>query len=75
MVGYLFFKFKGNLDRKLRSASFVFETFDDKIKKLKFDESDIHEEQLFFDDTIWEIVDMREIEKHPVIRGSMAKQL
>jgi hypothetical protein len=56
IVGYLLFNFEGDLDRKLRSTTFIFESFDGKTKKLKFKESDIHR-PLFWDDTIWQTLD------------------
>jgi hypothetical protein len=57
--GYLFFRFEGNLDREIRSTTFIFESFENKMKKLEFRESDIHREQLFWDDTIWQTVDQK----------------
>lgn len=60
VVGYLFFKFDGNLDLKFRSTTFIFESFDGKTKKLKFEESDIHAEQLYWDDTIWQVLDNKQ---------------
>jgi hypothetical protein len=58
--GYLFFKFEGNLDREIRSTTFFFESFGQKIKKMKFKESDILGEQLFWDNSIWQTVSDKE---------------
>lgn len=68
IVGYLSFKFEGNLDCKLKSTTFIFESFDNKILTLKFDESKINKDQLFFDDSIWESITFQEIKEHPAIR-------
>ncbi|RKY34876.1 MAG: hypothetical protein DRP78_06035 [Candidatus Omnitrophota bacterium] len=53
MTGYIFFKFSGNLERKINLTTFIFESFDNKIKKLCFKQKDIQEECLLFDDSIW----------------------
>lgn len=39
-----------------------------KTKKLEFKESDIHGEQLFWDDTIWQTVDEKWLQNHPAIK-------
>lgn len=70
IVGYIYFKFNGNLDHEVRSTTFIFESFENKTKKLKFKESDIHEDKLFFDDTIWQMVDIKGIENHSSILDS-----
>ncbi len=69
IVGYLYFKFKDNLDRKIRSTSFIFESFDNKTKVLKFKESEISSDQLFFDDAIWKQIDANEIKENPLLRN------
>jgi hypothetical protein len=56
IVGYLYFLFEGDLDFKWQSTTFNFESFDGKIRKFKVEESDIKEGQLFFDDTIWQVL-------------------
>lgn len=56
VVGYLFFRFDGVLDRKFESTTFIFESFGKKTKKLELKESDIQGEQLLHDDTIWQAV-------------------
>ncbi len=68
IVGYLYFKFNENFDRKFRSTSFIFESFDKKIKELKFKESEITSNQLFFDDKIWKQIDDNEIKENPLLR-------
>ena len=74
IVGYLLFKFNGNLDVKLRSTSFTFESFDNKIQTLKFDEANIHEDQLFFDYSIWEQITSQEIKEHPAIQSLIERK-
>jgi hypothetical protein len=54
ITGYLFFRFNENLDVKLYSTTFIFESFDGKTKKLSIKEADVKQEDLFFDDSIWE---------------------
>ncbi|MFO7889143.1 MAG: hypothetical protein R6V04_02270 [bacterium] len=68
VVGYLCFHFDGNYDRKLKSTTFIFESFDGKVQRLVFQESFIQEGQLFFDDTIWEGITETELQKHPVLQ-------
>lgn len=67
-VGYLYFQPNGDLDHKLNSTTFIFESFDNKTQKVVFQEKSIHEEQLFFDDTIWKPIDRKEIENHPAFK-------
>ncbi len=67
IVGYLFFCFDGDLDRKFQSTTFVFESLDRKVQRLEVRESDIKEQELFFDDTIWQKVDMEDIQRHPTL--------
>jgi hypothetical protein len=69
VVGYLCFHFAGNLDRKLRTTTFILESFNKRVQRLRFQESDVHKEQLLFDDTIWQTVDMEEIQNHPALRS------
>jgi hypothetical protein len=68
VVGYLCFHFHGNYDRKLKSTTFIFESFDGKVQRLVFQESSIQEGQLFFDDTIWEGITGTELQKHPALQ-------
>ena len=51
--GYLYFVFDQNLDGKIRSTSFIFESFDNKIQQINFPESNIKSVELLHDDTIW----------------------
>ena len=70
VVGYLCFHFDGNLDRILKSTTFIFESFDNKVKRLNVQESNLQKEQLFFDDTIWQSVNMDEVKEHPALQSS-----
>ena len=54
ITGYLCFKFDGNLDRQLKSTTFIFESFGKKTRRVKIKESEIKKESLFHDDSIWE---------------------
>jgi hypothetical protein len=54
VTGYLLFKFGEILDKELESTTFVFESFNGRIKKITFKEAKIKDFSLFYDDTIWE---------------------
>ena len=69
IVGYLVFKFDGSLDFKPLSTTFIFNSFEDKVRKLKIKESNVFEGQLFFDDTIWQTVDQKYIQNHPAVNA------
>ena len=69
VVGYLCFHFDGNLDRKLKSTTLIFESFGRKSQRLCFQESRIQKEELFFDDTIWQSINMEEVKKHPALQS------
>lgn len=73
ITGYLFFKFNGDLDFKPLSTTFIFESFENKIRRLKIKESDTLGKELFFDDTIWQTIDENYIQDHPAIKASTKK--
>jgi hypothetical protein len=53
-VGYLFYVIPYDKDEKIISQEFIFNSTNNKSKLLKFQESEILEEQLLFDDSIWQ---------------------
>lgn len=54
ITGYLLFKFDCILEQKWKTTTFIFESFDKKIQRIKFQESILKKEALFYDDSIWE---------------------
>ncbi len=67
-VGYLFFSVDYDKDEPIDFIEFIFKPYDSKEQKtLLFENKDIKEEKLLFDDKIWTAIDFNSVEIQKII--------